>query len=488
MKRKFRKGKLFILYGLSVLLLCMGIGMNAYAMTGAEHPDADLSPDGDAWTIVNELPEEDYSNSYASFWVPRHTEMEVGELDLISDDLGEGEHIYKYERTGLVPIWKWYVNHEPAQCIHKDPIDSYYHGIALDLSVKICGKNYWSGWIPVCANCGEELINVLHYIKPSSLQSIDTYNMDMDYYYFCPHNGHLEQGVGNHVHMCDAISANMYKVVYKANCFKYDGSMMPSYHMYCNATHHEGNEVVPQTTLNKNNYTREGYIFKGWATEPNGEVVYGDQAEIYNLTDENYEDDGTDKGVVYLYAVWERNISTLIVDADGGYYADTKGTWDDATTKRTYANFNFGSTVALKEESLTPPKGSMVSFDEKGGSEVSDVQADKKFVSWKIIQPFGGRFQENIYEFKGPDGTVDTIKAIYDNGSITLPSTEKEGYSFGGWYLDSSYTTFIGFPGTPYTPPSDVTLYAKWTELVLYAEPKTDAGIAGGKGYVNLRN
>ena len=487
MKKRLRKGKRFLLYGLSVLLLCTGITMTAYAGTGAEQPSAEITPDGEGWTIVDELPEEDYSGRRASFWVPRYTEMGVGELDLVSDDLGEGEHIYKYKRQGLIPIWKWYVNHEAAQCIHQQPHEANYHGIPLDLSIEICGKNYWSGWMPICANCGEEILYVLHYIKPDTLRNIDTYDIDMDYYYFCPHNGHLEQGTTEHIHMCDAISANMYKVVYEKNGMGVKGEMMASYHMYCNATHHNGEEVVPQTTLNKNNYTRAGYIFKGWATEPNGEVVYVDQAEIYNLTDENY-DEKLGTGTVYLYAVWERSVSTLIVDADGGFYADTQGTWDDETTKRTYANFNYNSSVALKEESLTPPKGFMVAFDEKGGSEVSDVQADKKFVSWKIVQPFGGRFQENVYQFKGPDGTVDTIKATYTNGSIILPSTEKEGWTFGGWYLDSSYTTFIGFPGTTYTPSSDVTLYAKWTELVLYAEPKTDAGVAGGKGYVNLRN
>ena len=45
--------------------------------------------------------------------------------------------------------------------------------------------------------------------------------------------------------------------------------------------------TVTQTTLNKNNYTRSGYVFLGWALEPDGEVVFEDQAEIYNLTDEN---------------------------------------------------------------------------------------------------------------------------------------------------------------------------------------------------------
>ena len=486
MRKKVRKGKWKIAGMLSAWILCLCC-ITAEAGTGAEQPSAELSPDGTGWTIVDELPEEDYSTWEASFWIDRFTEMSVGEKDFVSDELGEGEHIYKYERHGLIPIWKWYVNHEPAECIHPQPSDLNWGGFSIDPSIQICGLNYWSGWIPICANCGEEVVWRLHYIKPSSLQNIDTYDMDMGYYYFCPHNGHMEQGAKERVHMCDAISANQYRVVYKANCMNYKGSMMDSRHMYCNATHYNGVEVVPQTTLNKNNYTRSGYVFKGWSTTPNGEVEFLDQAEIYNLTDENYEDDGTDKGTVYLYAVWERSLSTLIVDADGGYYTDTLGTWDDTTTSRTYANVNYGTKLPLKEESLTPPKGFVVAFDEQGGSVVSDVQSDKKFVSWKVVQPFGGRFQENVYEFIGPDGTVDTIKATYTNGSIELPSTEKEGWTFGGWYLDSSYNQFIGFPGTSYTPSSDVTLYAKWTELVLYAEPKTDAGVAGGKGYAYLK-
>lgn len=484
MKKRNRKGKNLILYGLSVLLLCMGIGINADAMTGDEHPDAEISPDGTAWTIVQELPAEDYSSRWASFWVDRYTKIYPREEpDLVSDHLGEGEHIYKYERHGEVPIWYWYINHAPAECIHMQPENLGFGGFDIDPGIQICGLNYWSGSIPVCANCGEEIAWILHYIKPETLKMIDTYDVDMGYYYFCPHNGHLEQGAEMIVHMCDAISANQYRVVYDANANDYDGEMMDSKHMWCNATHHNGEVVVPQTTLNKNNYTREGYTFKGWSLTPDGEVDFLDQAEIYNLTDENYEDDDSDKGTVYLYAVWERSLSTLIVDANGGTYTDTKGVWDDTTKRRTYADINYGTPLTLKEENLTPPDGYRVVFEPNGGSYVDEMKTQKKFVSWKMGTPFGGQFRDNVYKFIGPDGTVDVITAQYTNGSITLPNTTREGWTFGGWYKDSSFSQFIGFAGDTYTPQGNTILYAKWTELVLYAEPKTDESLAGGKGY-----
>lgn len=486
MKKNVRKGLKAVLCSMAVVVLGMMSSFTAQAYTPLNHPSAVLAPDGMAWTLVDELPAEDYARKPASFWEKTWTERTTGqEWDLVADELGEGEHIYKYERTGEIPIYKWVVRHETACCIQMNPIEDNYHG--LDNSVdEVCGKTYWSGWFPVCANCGEYIINALHYAKGDSLATMDIYNIDMDYYYECPHNGHREQGTDVDYHMCDAISANRYMVVYDANDRDAKGLMDPSFHMYCNATHFEGEEIVPDKYLHKNNYTRSGYTFKGWALTPDGEVAYEDQAEIYNLTDENYNKD-TGEGIVYLYAVWERSVSTLIVDANGGVYSDTKGVWDAENTTRTYANVNFGESLALVAENLTPPDGFNVVFDEKGGTPVDDVKTQKEFISWEMSEPFGGRFLDDVYQFIGPDGTVDVLTAIYGNGTIILPATTKEGSNFGGWYKDAEYKEFVGFGGDPYTPVGDIILYAKWTDLTLYAEPKTDAGIADGKGYAYLK-
>ena len=49
--------------------------------------------------------------------------------------------------------------------------------------------------------------------------------------------------------------------------------------------------------LKTNSYRKDGYTFKGWATSPNGQVVYTDGKEVSNLTDQ-------ENGTFTLYAVW----------------------------------------------------------------------------------------------------------------------------------------------------------------------------------------
>ena len=53
-------------------------------------------------------------------------------------------------------------------------------------------------------------------------------------------------------------------------------------------------------------------------------------------------------------------------------------------------------------------------------------------------------------------------QTVTSGSSITLPSPgTKSGYTFDGWYNDSTY---VGTSGSSYTPTSSVTLTAKWTE------------------------
>lgn len=58
--------------------------------------------------------------------------------------------------------------------------------------------------------------------------------------------------------------------------------------------------------------------------------------------------------------------------------------------------------------------------------------------------------------------TTVNLKAEWQLGSITLPSTVRSGYNFLGWYTDSSFTQRVGGAGDTYTPTVSGTLYAKW--------------------------
>ncbi|XZJ71130.1 InlB B-repeat-containing protein (plasmid) [Clostridium perfringens] len=67
--------------------------------------------------------------------------------------------------------------------------------------------------------------------------------------------------------------------------------------------------------LTKNAYTKEEYTFKGWATTPDGNVVYADEVEVKNLTNKANES-------ITLYAVWEINSYDVTFDSQGGNSVD----------------------------------------------------------------------------------------------------------------------------------------------------------------------
>ena len=81
-------------------------------------------------------------------------------------------------------------------------------------------------------------------------------------------------------------SPNTYKVVYNSNGGS--GSMSSSTHTY---------DISKNLTSCA--FSKEGYVFTGWATSPNGSVEYSNGASIKNLTSAN-------GATVTLYAIWKK--------------------------------------------------------------------------------------------------------------------------------------------------------------------------------------
>lgn len=79
-----------------------------------------------------------------------------------------------------------------------------------------------------------------------------------------------------------------YKIQYNANGGT--GTMTTSNHTY---------DI--ETTLTKNTYIKEEYLFYGWSTSETGQKIYNDQAKVINLTSTNNE-------TINLYAVWGPDI------------------------------------------------------------------------------------------------------------------------------------------------------------------------------------
>jgi len=419
-----------------------------------------LSPDGKAFTT--NAGDTDYT--WYAYEETAYTGVEPTIRELV-----EGEHTYKSTRNGIVPVGYWKVMHRTGQCIHDAYPSGYYHGINYGTSK--CFRRYNSGWFAYCADCGDVIAHVLFYMNKTTAYTIKELDLNLDYYYLCPYDGcrNLEQGSELGKHECDAISWNRYIVKYNAN--RGSGhSMQPSTHMYNNETIYENEIAYASTRLSKNTYIRIGYEFIGWNTKADGSGDwFTNEQEIFNLTINNNE-------IIDLYAQWKKSESTLNINPNGGSYLGNTGV--------TSVTQDYKSTYIADPSNITPPIGYTVTFDTIGGKTISPILQTRTFSEWKLSASFHGKLMENTYTYLGTEGKQDTITAIYNYNSITLPIAYRDGHSFGGWYYDTSYTKFAGKAGEKLTLANNLTLYAKWVSLLLMSEDNYSAN--GGKGAVNL--
>ena len=209
-----------------------------------------FSPDGKAWTTC--AGDRNYKwydeNETTTVYTGIKSSLEV---------LQEGEHYYRSSRRGEVPIGAWQVVLRGAQCIH----NAYgappgWHGISFGM--KKCHRYYYSGWKPLCADCGEPIEWWNIYMSREAAETIQYMDLGSEenpvtYYYLCPFCSNLEQGVTFSPHRCKTISNNQYRITYDANAESCHGFMEESYHMYDNAVLYEGKEVTPVTHLVVNN-------------------------------------------------------------------------------------------------------------------------------------------------------------------------------------------------------------------------------------------
>lgn len=452
------------------------------------------SGDGKMWTMVQELPLGTWENGRPLCWYEMGTRCLTGGKPTLRT-LETGEHYYRYDRTGKVPVKEWRVTDPYAYCISvRTGMPGFGHGISSG-SPDNCESEFFSGWMAFCADCGDAVLRGNVHMSYEAAKSMQAVDVNQGYYFKCPcmkpkdtgagrasgkvspyvKCGHLNRYWEAASHKCREISYNRYRVVYDANGKGAKGSMAPSYHMYHNAEYYEGKKVTPSRTLSLCTYDRtgEGYVFTGWNTMPDGRgVSYGDGAEIYDLTSENYQE-GADVGTVTLYAQWERVQSTLEIDGAGGRYGG-----ENPITR------NWGTYWRPDGALLSPPPGYKANFQVNGGGSIPQVNGAMVFCGWELMKPANGELWEGIYKFTGKNQSVDRIRAVYAPVPITLPSPEKEGVSFGGWYLDRACTQLAGYGGEPYVLNKNVTFYAKWVDLKLTAMP--DYAVNGGKGAVNL--
>ncbi|MBE5866056.1 MAG: hypothetical protein E7292_07580 [Lachnospiraceae bacterium] len=455
--------------GLIVLLFIFQINcLLVKAETIYSSPYVSFSPDGQAWTT-------DAGNKNVVWYAADGTDdVETGVKRMLLD-LQTGEHYYSYKRTGSVPVAKWMVHTPKVNCCHNAyPSDGEFHGV--DFVMQTCYKPHFSGWRPVCADCGRVIAQWNFYMSKQAASSLSylEFGENIYYYYLCPFNRNLEMGMSMHHHTCMEISANRYRVVYDSNTGDelYSGYMAPSFHMYNNATTYEGRTVTPQTHLNLNSYGRIGWEFAGWNTACDGSGTwFEDGAEIWNLCEEDYNQDD-EIGTVVLYAMWTPSESILEVDPNGGYYCGEEGI--------TEIEGGYGSVYIVDRRDIWAPDDVEVCFDTCGGDELDPIYLSVYFSEWKQSVPFYGELQGKEYRYSGPDGSKDRITALYEVDDCELPEPYRENYSFAGWYYDPEYKKKAGDVDSEFSSGEDVTLYAQWAELVLTTEENEFTSYSGG--------
>lgn len=199
--------------------------------------------------------------------------------------------------------------------------------------------------------------------------------------------------------------------------------------------------------LTENSFTRTGYTFAGWNTEANGTgTAYADKESVNNLTT-------TDDATVTLYAQWTLDTYTIIYDLDGGTNNAANPASYDVNTATiiladpTKTGYTFGGWY--DNSSFT---GTAVTTIDNGSAGNKTLYAKWTLDTYTITYNLDG----------GTNNIANPESYNVNTKTITLADPTKTGYTFGGWYDNSSFTgtdvTTIAKGST-----GDRTLFAKWT-------------------------
>lgn len=200
-------------------------------------------------------------------------------------------------------------------------------------------------------------------------------------------------------------------------------------------------------TISATKPTRSGYIFKGWATSSTATTATYQPGDSY-----------TTNAALSLYAVWQQGTYTIAYAANGGSStpASQTKTHGVALTLR----------PAISRANGTASYTVSYSINYSGGTNPSSGTATKTtkytFAGWKAtngtVYAGGASYTTNAATTMTAQWTSSASTT-----SVTLPTTTRTGYTFGGWYKESACTNKVGNGGASYTPTASITLYAKWT-------------------------
>jgi uncharacterized repeat protein (TIGR02543 family) len=208
-------------------------------------------------------------------------------------------------------------------------------------------------------------------------------------------------------------------------------------------------------TLKSNTFTKVGYSFTGWAITSKGPVVYSDGAS-YQMRR---------AGNVTLYAVWKSACTyNIIFNANGGTREMPAKEMIIGISENLPMNKFIKRSQTFRGWALTSGANETVTYTD-GSPYVRNFYDTKDVTLYAVWTkaPYTITFNAN-----GGTGTALTQSIVSgEKDFLKLNTYQKEGYRFDGWATKATGNV-VYQDGVIYTMgTSNVTLYARWTQLAV---------------------
>ena len=197
------------------------------------------------------------------------------------------------------------------------------------------------------------------------------------------------------------------------------------------------------TALKANSFTRTGWVFNGWASNPDGSGDrYAEGANITTTSD------------VTLYAQWLAGVThTVSFNSNNG--------------SGSMANQVSGASVPLNPNTFTRTNYTFAGWNTNadGSGFAYENQASYTFSSdatmyaqWQLVVP---TFKVTFYG-NAADGGSTASQSASNATPLNLNGFSRTGYNFLGWNSSYSAGTAEFLDGQTYSFTADINLYAQW--------------------------
>jgi uncharacterized repeat protein (TIGR02543 family) len=231
-----------------------------------------------------------------------------------------------------------------------------------------------------------------------------------------------------------------------AQDFSIDIKPIPRYVIHFDGNGATSGTMVDETmvydtvsNLSTNTFTKIGYTFTGWKDDKGN--TYTDNQSVKNLSAE-------DGSTVTFTALWSANPNTIKFDSQGGSSVSAE-------------IVDYDSSIAK------PADPTRTGYTFGGWYTEPECTNAWNFETWKITgdMTLYAKWTVNQYtvKFDSQGGSSVSTEIVDYGSSVAKPADPtRTGYTFGGWYMEPSYTNAWDFE-TGKVVTGDMTLYAKWT-------------------------